>query len=481
MLATSVARAAGVGAVSTVLGLLMALALGDASRRWRGLVLFAMLFPVFLPTYITTMVWIGLLGRGGLLGQLPLLDRFTVFSWCGCLWVFVLCYWPYAGLLACAARGAIPRAEIEAALVMGGRRAAMRGVIVRRVLPSADAGGLLAFALSLADFDIPALLIQRSYSAEIFYKLEASYDTAAAAWMLAPLMGVILMAAAVVFIILRRQGLGLFRTMTAVDVPLRGVSTVRASRPLIAFSVFVLFLSAGAPLLSLVVLAWPPGNVALAVQVAGSQWWNSSVASVLAATVSVVLGIGILSVLLYRRVGYRRAVAAVVGVAALFAFVIPGSVLGLGLTEALASSTWLAFLYDGMGMLVIAYLIRFFIFLWLPASMAARRLADSSGFEAARLAPGGRLRLMHRILLPLMVLPLAVGWLLVCCLSLGELAATIIVAPPGCDTLGMKIFDLLHFGHRGVVAGLCGMAALLVACLSFAATQWMQRYEISRG
>ena len=146
LLATSVARAAGVGAVSTALGLGMALALGDASRRWRGPVLFGMLFPVFLPTYITTMVWIGLVGRGGLLGQLPLLGRFTVFSWYGCLWVFVLCYWPYAGLLACAARRAVPRAEIEAALVMGGRGATMRGVIARRVLPSAIAGGLLAIA-----------------------------------------------------------------------------------------------------------------------------------------------------------------------------------------------------------------------------------------------------------------------------------------------------------------------------------------------
>ena len=174
-------------------------------------------------------------------------------------------------------------------------------------------------------------------------------------------------------------------------------------------------------------------------------------------------------------------VAAVVGVAALFAFVIPGPVLGLGLTEALAWSTWLAFLYDGMGILIIAYMIRFFIFLWLPASMAARRVADSGGFEAARIAPGGAVRLMRRILLPLLVLPLVVGWLLVWCLSLGEVATTIIVAPPGCGTLGMKIFDLLHFGHRGVVAGLCGMAALLVACLSFAAAQWMQRYEISRG
>jgi len=83
--------------------------------------------------------------------------------------------------------------------------------------------------------------------------------------------------------------------------------------------------------------------------------------------------------------------------------------------------------------------------------------------------------------LPLIGWRLVIGGLLVCCLSLGELSATIIVAPPGCDTLGMKIFDLLHFGHRGVVAGLCGMAALLVACLSFAAAHWMQRYEVSRG
>ena len=480
LLATSVLRAAVVGAISTVLGLVAGAGMGDGARRWRGIALFAMLFPVFLPTYITTVVWIGLLGKGGALNQIPLLDKFTIFSWYGCIWVSVLCYWPYAGLLAYGARAAIPRAEIEAALVMGGRRAAMRGVVGRRILPAAIAGGLLAFALSLGDFDIPALLIQRTYAAEIFYRLEASYDAAAALKMSLPLMAVILFAAGLALGVMRRRAL--FRVLPSlIETPHRGISTVRVSWFAHVIAVLILFLSTGVPIVALLVLAWPPANVALAVRAAGPQMWNSAAASVVAATMCVVVGVALLCGVLFRRRNRRTAAARVVGIVGLMAFVLPGAVLGLALTKAMASSSWFGFLYDGVGIVVVAYLIRFFLFLWLPVSMAAQGVAESSGFEAARLAPGGRARLMRRIVLPLIILPLVIGWLLVCCLGLGELSSTIIVAPPGWDTLAMKIFDLLHFGHRGVVAGLCAMAALLVAVISFVAAQWIGRYEIARG
>jgi iron(III) transport system permease protein len=45
-------------------------------------------------------------------------------------------------------------------------------------------------------------------------------------------------------------------------------------------------------------------------------------------------------------------------------------------------------------------------------------------------------------------------------LTTGELGATLLVAPPGQATLTMRIYNFLHYGATGTVAGLCLMMAL---------------------
>jgi len=62
--------------------------------------------------------------------------------------------------------------------------------------------------------------------------------------------------------------------------------------------------------------------------------------------------------------------------------------------------------------------------------------------------------------LPLLLPGLLAGASLVFALTLGELGATLIVAPPGQSTLTLRIYNYLHYGASDVVAGLC-LAMLL--------------------
>ena len=65
---------------------------------------------------------------------------------------------------------------------------------------------------------------------------------------------------------------------------------------------------------------------------------------------------------------------------------------------------------------------------------------------------------------------LAAAWLLAFAVALGELGATILVAPPGVSTLSILIFGLLHYGVQDRVAGLClALLALSSAVLAAAA------------
>jgi iron(III) transport system permease protein len=63
-------------------------------------------------------------------------------------------------------------------------------------------------------------------------------------------------------------------------------------------------------------------------------------------------------------------------------------------------------------------------------------------------------------------------------LTLAELGATLVVAPPGHATLTMRIYNYLHYGAAGDVAGLCLMItilSLIAGACTIAALYWLYR------
>ena len=54
-------------------------------------------------------------------------------------------------------------------------------------------------------------------------------------------------------------------------------------------------------------------------------------------------------------------------------------------------------------------------------------------------------------------------WLLSLVLATGEVAGTLLVAPPGVTTLAVRVFSLLHYGAEDRVAALCLAIALAAA------------------
>jgi ABC-type Fe3+ transport system permease subunit len=87
--------------------------------------------------------------------------------------------------------------------------------------------------------------------------------------------------------------------------------------------------------------------------------------------------------------------------------------------------------------------------------------------EIAAMDGAGSLRRMWYVVLPLRRGALAVAWLVALAVALGDLAASILVVPPGVATLSIHLFGLLHYGVEDQVAGmslaLVGLFALLAA------------------
>jgi len=96
-------------------------------------------------------------------------------------------------------------------------------------------------------------------------------------------------------------------------------------------------------------------------------------------------------------------------------------------------------------------------------------MLDSAATEGC-----GSLGQLGRIVLPQRLPALAVAWLIGLALALGELTASILVVPPGVQTLSIHIFNLVHYGAEVEVAGICLALTATLSGLAAAVT-WLAR------
>jgi iron(III) transport system permease protein len=87
-------------------------------------------------------------------------------------------------------------------------------------------------------------------------------------------------------------------------------------------------------------------------------------------------------------------------------------------------------------------------------------------FDAAAVFARNKTEAWTRICLPLMAPGIIVSAGILAALTLAELGATLIVAPPGHATITMRIYNYLHYGASSDVAGLCLMVTILTLVIS---------------
>ena len=192
--------------------------------------------------------------------------------------------------------------------------------------------------------------------------------------------------------------------------------------------------------------------------VATSPWryrrefgWSLAL-GVLAATIAAIVAIGLAW---WARRGGARALPAILATA--LGLAVPGPVLGLSLIWMLnrPEFPWLLGLYDnpffapGVALtfraMPLPILLLWHAFRTLPQEM----------LEAAAVDGAGSWGQLWRIALPCRPTAVVLAWLVALAVALGELAASILVVPPGVTTLAIRIFGLLHYGVEDQVAGIC--------------------------
>jgi iron(III) transport system permease protein len=441
----SLALAAAVGAGGSIFGVFAASALWSWSTKTGRTLRWLLLVAAPVPPYVHALAW-SLLGRWltGWMASLGLAGL-PLDGWAASWWVQTMAFAPLAVALALVGLESIDPRIIAAARMLREDGASLVRVALPLAAPPLACGAGFLAVLSLADYTVPSLFSVNVYALEIFAEYSASNDPAAALLSAVPVM---LVAVAIVVAsqsVLRDATVRPPWRDHAWAVPPRWPSWLVWSQ---RGALFVLAAQIAVPLTSLIIRTGSWRTLADAAAGAGREMSFTGWTALLAALLSVPLGMAVAPALgsTSRHAGWWWSLVVV-------PLAVPSPLVGIGLVT-IWNRAEMPPVYGTWMMPVLAALARFAPIAAIVLRAQLRRL-DPAMIEAARVLEASRARIWLRVVLPLMAPGLAAAAAAVFALTAGELGATLIVTPPGRATLTLRIYNFLHYGASDMVGGLC--------------------------
>jgi iron(III) transport system permease protein len=465
-LARSLTLGVAVAAAAAVLGTTLAWLVARTDLPGRRVASLLLPLPLVMPSFIAAFALLAAFAPGGLLAGLltPLgVERLPAFEgfW-GALYVLTLFTYPYVYLPVAARLGQLPANLEESARLLGrGPAGAFRTVVLPQTAPAVWAGTLLVFLYTISDFGAVQLMRYQTLTTSIYASRVFDRTTALAQSLLLGMLAVAVVATERSVTRGRRHARMERRGSRPLRVPLGrwkapaaglvagvvglallapvGVLTFWAVRGALAGST-----RAGALVGDLGGLAGPAANTAALATVA-------ALAALLA-----VLPVAYLTTRYASRLA-GGANAVIVG-----GFALPGLVVALALTFwTLQAPEPVALLYQTQALLVFAYVVHFGSQA-LRAAQVAVAAVPARLDDAARTLGAGRVRRLRTVELPLALPGLLAGGGLVLLSTMKELPATLLLAPPGFETLATKIWNATEDAFLADAS----LAALLLLLLS---------------
>ena len=458
----TVAVAGGAAVMSLVTGLPYGLLVARTDVWLSRLFQLLLVAPVFLPAYVSGTGWVYALGAQGFLNTSakalvdPSSTPLQSFGVVASAVVLGLAFFPLVALATAAAARRTSSDLEDAARLSADSPGVLRRAVLPYVIPSSLAGAGVAFLLAAGDFGVPALFGVNVLTVEVYEQFAAYYNARAALAALWPLVGVVFAGVA-----LSVWSAG--RTPREVGAVSAGdVRTLPLGRARLAGFLFCTVVTVASVLVPMVALfkeAAGPDAFVVAWGQGALQIRNTAAFAALSATLVVLVAFpaGYFGARGYT--GERQALKSL----AFLSLAIPGGILGIGLIGMLNRPGVAGLVYQSPAMVSLGLVCRFFpVAALIGAAGIGQVSADLE--EPARLEGAGWLRMLRVAVLPYVGGWTGAAWLAVFALCAGELSTSVLVSPPGYETLPVRIFGLMHFGASSVMAAL----SLTVAVLAFA-------------
>ncbi len=414
-----------VSAVSLALGVGMAWLLERTDLPARRALGVAAVLPLVVPSYVAALALKAAFGPAGLVVEVP-----GVIGFWGATAALSLSSYPYVLLMARSTLAGGDPALEEAARSLGDRRVrAFRRVMLPQLRPAMAAGTLLVFLYVLSDFGAVSILQYDTLTRGIFLEYRSlSPDRSPAA-----VLGVVLVALTLVAIGIERLARGRVAPSRAVagSAPPVAVGLGRWRWPAAAAMGTVVAAGLGVPIGVLGYWATVGSSRAGSGDVLAGAATTSVTLAGAAALVAVAAAVPVALLAVRHRTRFARAVETL----SFSGYALPGLVIALALVFFAAPYA----LYQTLSLVVLAYVIRF-----LPEAVGSVRSSltqvDPSLEDVARSLGRGRLATTATVTLPLVRRGLMAGGALVFLTAMKELPATLILRPPGTDTLAVRVW-----------------------------------------
>lgn len=449
------------GLMATLFGFV--LALSSTQKNLIGRKFFASMatLPLISPPFVLAIAFILLFGREGFITKTVFMGRqlFEIYGFWGLVWVEVLAYLPTAYLILKGILEAIPSSMKEASLNLGAGR---RYTFLKIVLPLSKQGLFSAFLVvfmeSLADFGNPLILsgnfevlaVKAYMEMTSFYNVNVA--TAMALMLLFPSL-----------IAFFGQRIFLKKSVVVVSGKAQASSfDWLGKKPRTFLFIFCLLFSAiillmyGMICVGSLTKAWGAGfewttnNFSEVWSLSHKTIFDSVFLAFLSGPITGLLGMGIAYLVVRKRFLGRRLLEAVT----LFAFAIPGTVLGLSYALAFNKPILGFPILQGTAAIILFLFVVRNIPVGLQAGVAVLNQIDKSIEEAALNLGAKGFGLFRRIILPLMAPAFFTGWAYSFVKSITAISAVVFVVSGNWSLVTVDILGLVENGELSYAAAL---------------------------
>ena len=327
--------------------------------------------------------------------------------------------------------------------------ALLRWLLLPLARTSLMQAAVLTLVLALNNFAVPAILQVKVFPAEIWVRFNTTFNYGSALALSWPLIAAPLL---LVLCFRGREAAWPWRSDAPAARAMRrqlGPGWRRAGG---AVALFLAVFSLGVPLWQLAASPKTWRHLAPALAAGRADMAHSLAFAALTATVVIVFGL----------LTWRARLDGALWIP----FFTPGVLLGIALIW-IFNRPRLNFICQSGALVVLAYSIRYAALGWTTVARAARA-ADRSLADAARLEGASFRQMLRHVYWPQISPQLAAAWYLTYLLCLWDVETLVLIVPPGGQTMALRIFNLLHYGHNPQVNALC-LALLALALLPLAA------------
>jgi iron(III) transport system permease protein len=476
LLKQSVMLAWGITLLSIAAGVPLGILLGKSDLPFRKAFIGLFSFPLLLPPYVVAVAWFHAVGKGGVLSRLfgPFIAD-TASSWLfalpGCMLVLSTVFMPIVLLLTVTFLGTVNPHLEEAARLVAPWRLVLWRIVIPIAMPGILLAALLVFILSLGEFSVPMFLRYDVFPVESFTQFSAFYDYKAGTMAAIPLLLITFLLIFVERRFLNERTYQL-KAFSSNEKPL--IIKLGPSRWWVFTLLCVLcLLTTLFPFMALVLEAGPFSIYLKGLSKAGDSLARSFIFAASGATILTVLGYFIGYLIHTKAFPFWRWVDSLT----ILLFALPSTVIAIGLIG-LWNRPETALIYGTPVIIILGYVAQY-IALGSRITISTLAQIPPSMEEAARMSGARWWRRVICITAPLSARGLIAGWLvgyIFCCRDTG---ISMMVYPPGYDTLPVRIFTLMANTPSEIIAALCVIMAtgtlIPVGALGIIFSRGMQR------